>query len=204
MLPYNLISIRGQGNPSARQVWVCLQGFPLHDSERLSPGPATLSALAQPSALGSPAALLPWSPPGSLLSSGALHVPASLPSTDPGTAPLPSEASATHTGQSSSTFLLLSCSFFSPHVCIQTLCYSIDLLRCPQPSECQPSETGGCAFKSLLPGCLEQNMCSVNIYGLNGYISVSPDCKSWHIVYPRVRKIRRKLKLVKKYMRNNL
>lgn len=150
MLPYNLISIRGQGNPSIRQVWVCLQGFPLHDSERLSPGPcytlctgtALSSRLTSCSAALEPTRLPPVP--------GALHVPASLLSTDPGMAPLPSEASATHTGQSSSTSLLLSCSFFFffPHVCIQTLCYSIDLLRCPQPSECQPSEMGGCVCLS--------------------------------------------------------
>lgn len=112
MLPYNLISIRGQGNPSIRQVWVCLQGFPLHDSERLSPGPcytlctgtALSSRLTSCSAALEPTRLPPVP--------GALHVPASLLSTDPGMAPLPSEASATHTGQSSSTSLLLSCSFF--------------------------------------------------------------------------------------------
>ena len=73
MLLYNLISRQGQRNPSIRQVWVCHYSVRLSrasPSTTQSPSPqvpATLSALAQPSALGSPAALLPWNPPGSLL-----------------------------------------------------------------------------------------------------------------------------------------
>lgn len=48
------------GEPSTRQVWVCLQELPPPWLQSASPQvPATLSALAQPSALGSPAALLP-------------------------------------------------------------------------------------------------------------------------------------------------
>ena len=35
-----------------------------------------------------------------------------------------------------------------------------------------PLRREGCVLVTVVPCYLEQNMCSVNIYGLNGYISV--------------------------------
>lgn len=154
MLLYNLISIQGQRNPSIRQVWVCQYSVRL---SRASPSmtqspspqvPATLSALAQPSALGSPAALLPWNPPGSLLSLGLrtcplLSSPRTLGRLLFCQRPLPPTLGK---AAAPPCFSLFPIGVFFPHVCIQTLYYSIDLLRCLQPSECQPSETGGLCF----------------------------------------------------------
>lgn len=132
---------------------MCLQGFPSM-TQSASQVPARLSALAQPSALGS-AALLPWSPPGSpLLSSGlctSLHLP------PPRTLGrllfhqrlLP----PTLTKQQLSCFSLCSFFFFFPLTSASRpyatalICFDV-----PSHQNVSPSETGGCV-KSLSHCC---------------------------------------------------
>ena len=108
---------------------------------------------------------------------GASHVFPYPLSTDPGAAPLPSEALATHTLWSSSTaptllssplFFLMSAS--RPYITV-LICFDVSTHQNVNPLR----QEIVCVLVTVVPCYLEQNMCSVNIYGLNGHISV----QSW-------------------------
>ena len=153
MLLYNLISRQGQRNPSIRQVWVCHYSVRLSrasPSTTQSPSPqvpATLSALAQPSGLGSPAALLPWNPPGSLLSLGLRTCPLL---SSPWTLgrllfhqrPLPPTLGKAAAPPCFSLFPFgVFCLRSASRPCITVLiCFDVSSIRS------QPSETGGLCF----------------------------------------------------------